>query len=92
MRNTTFICTDVSKDGKLQGPALATYRTLQQAFPHAQLIASGGVTTLADVAALAEIGMQGYTKPADCTGLTGSYDSWRDEDVVSSCTWTKRAG
>ena len=39
---------------------------------------------------VAEIGMQGYTKPADCTGLTGSYDSWRDEDVVSSCTWTKR--
>ena len=56
---TTFICTDVSKDGKLQGPALATYQTLRQAFPQAQLIASGGVTTLADVAALAEIGMHG---------------------------------
>ncbi|MDF7811545.1 1-(5-phosphoribosyl)-5-[(5-phosphoribosylamino)methylideneamino]imidazole-4-carboxamide isomerase [Hymenobacter sp. YC55] len=56
---TTFICTDVSKDGKLQGPALATYRTLRQALPEAQLIASGGVTTIADVAALAEIGMYG---------------------------------
>ncbi|HEX8426108.1 1-(5-phosphoribosyl)-5-[(5-phosphoribosylamino)methylideneamino]imidazole-4-carboxamide isomerase [Hymenobacter sp.] len=56
---TTFICTDVSKDGKLQGPALATYRTLRQALPEARLIASGGVTTIADVAALAEIGMHG---------------------------------
>ncbi|WP_375436127.1 1-(5-phosphoribosyl)-5-[(5-phosphoribosylamino)methylideneamino]imidazole-4-carboxamide isomerase [uncultured Hymenobacter sp.] len=56
---TTFICTDVSKDGKLQGPALATYRALRQALPEAQLIASGGVTTIADVAALADIGMHG---------------------------------
>ena len=56
---TTFICTDVSKDGKLQGPALTTYRTLRQALPEARLIASGGVTTIADVAALADIGMHG---------------------------------
>jgi phosphoribosylformimino-5-aminoimidazole carboxamide ribotide isomerase len=56
---TTFICTDVSKDGKLQGPALDTYRELRQALPAARLIASGGVTTLADVEALAEIGMHG---------------------------------
>ena len=56
---TTFICTDVSKDGKLQGPALATYGELRRQLPQAQLIASGGVTTLADVEALAEIGMHG---------------------------------
>lgn len=37
-----------------------------------------------------EIGMQGYTHPADCTGLSGSYDSWRDDAVVDSCTWTER--
>lgn len=36
------------------------------------------------------IGMQGYTVPADCTGLSGAYDAWRDSDVVDSCTWTKR--
>ncbi|TGD80340.1 1-(5-phosphoribosyl)-5-[(5-phosphoribosylamino)methylideneamino]imidazole-4-carboxamide isomerase [Hymenobacter wooponensis] len=56
---TTFICTDVSKDGKLQGPALDTYRELRQVLPAARLIASGGVTTIADVEALAEIGMHG---------------------------------
>lgn len=56
---TTFICTDVSKDGKLQGPSLATYTALREQLPAARLIASGGVTTLADVEALAEIGMHG---------------------------------
>ncbi|UOQ77243.1 1-(5-phosphoribosyl)-5-[(5-phosphoribosylamino)methylideneamino]imidazole-4-carboxamide isomerase [Hymenobacter sp. 5516J-16] len=56
---TTFICTDVSKDGKLQGPALATYQQLRHELPTAQLVASGGVTTLADVEALAAIGMHG---------------------------------
>ena len=56
---TTFICTDVSKDGQLQGPALATYGALRRQLPEAQLVASGGVTTLADVQALAEAGMHG---------------------------------
>ncbi|GAA3941012.1 1-(5-phosphoribosyl)-5-[(5-phosphoribosylamino)methylideneamino]imidazole-4-carboxamide isomerase [Hymenobacter algoricola] len=56
---TTFICTDVSKDGKLQGPSLATYAQLRTGLPAARLIASGGVTTLADVEALAAIGMHG---------------------------------
>ncbi len=36
------------------------------------------------------IGMQGYTKPADCTGLSGAYDAWRDTSVADSCTWTAR--
>jgi phosphoribosylformimino-5-aminoimidazole carboxamide ribotide isomerase len=56
---TAFVCTDVSKDGKLQGPSLHTYRELRRQVPAAQLVASGGVTTLADVEALAEIGMHG---------------------------------
>ncbi|SFP90218.1 1-(5-phosphoribosyl)-5-[(5-phosphoribosylamino)methylideneamino]imidazole-4-carboxamide isomerase [Hymenobacter arizonensis] len=56
---TTFICTDVSKDGLLQGPSLAIYKTLVQQFPTAKFIASGGVTTIADVEALAEAGMHG---------------------------------
>ncbi|SNR29889.1 MULTISPECIES: 1-(5-phosphoribosyl)-5-[(5-phosphoribosylamino)methylideneamino]imidazole-4-carboxamide isomerase [Hymenobacter] len=56
---TTFICTDVSKDGKLQGPALDTYQHLRQQAPAARLVASGGVTTIADVEALAASGMHG---------------------------------
>ena len=56
---TTFICTDVSKDGLLQGPSLTTYRSLVQQFPSARFIASGGVTTIADLELLAEAGMHG---------------------------------
>lgn len=56
---TTFICTDVSKDGLLQGPSLETYRTLRTQFPEARFVASGGVTTIADLEALADAGMHG---------------------------------
>ncbi|MCC3159068.1 1-(5-phosphoribosyl)-5-[(5-phosphoribosylamino)methylideneamino]imidazole-4-carboxamide isomerase [Hymenobacter sp. 15J16-1T3B] len=55
----TFVCTDVSKDGKLQGPALGPYQALRAALPAAQLVASGGVTTVADLEALAALGMHG---------------------------------
>jgi len=54
-----FICTDVSKDGMLQGPSLNTYRHLQITQPKAGVIASGGVTTLGDLEALQEIGVKG---------------------------------
>jgi phosphoribosylformimino-5-aminoimidazole carboxamide ribotide isomerase len=56
---TTFICTDVSKDGLLQGPAVNTYRQLVQDFPTARFIASGGVTTVADLEQLSEAGLHG---------------------------------
>lgn len=55
----TFICTDVSKDGLLQGPALATYAALVRQYPAARFIASGGVTTVADLEALAAAGVHG---------------------------------
>ena len=56
---STFICTDVSKDGLLQGPAIATYKQLMQEFPTARFIASGGVSTLAELEELAVAGMYG---------------------------------
>lgn len=54
-----FICTDVSKDGKLQGPATATYSNLVKEFPEAKFIASGGVTTIKDLEDLAAAGLHG---------------------------------
>lgn len=39
---------------------------------------------------IVDVAMQGYTEPADCTGLSGGYDTWRDEDIAGSCTWTTR--
>lgn len=53
------ICTDVSKDGLLQGSALDLYRTIRTRFPSLQLIASGGVTSLAELRELAAIGCSG---------------------------------
>ncbi len=56
---STFICTDVSKDGKLQGPATETYRQLAEQYPLANLIASGGVTTIQDLEELTAAGLAG---------------------------------
>lgn len=37
---------------------------------------------------VSEIGMNGYSLPADCTGLSNSYADWKDADLVKSCEWT----
>lgn len=53
------ICTDVSKDGLLQGAALELYADIRERFPNLQLIASGGVTSIEEVNRLREIGCFG---------------------------------
>ena len=53
-----IIYTDIATDGMLQGPNVPAMRQMQQASA-APVIASGGVTTAADVAALAEAGLAG---------------------------------
>ncbi len=52
-------CTDVSKDGLLQGPALDLYRMIVKEFPELHFIASGGVSEMDDVRRLAEVGCKG---------------------------------
>lgn len=53
------ICTDVSKDGLLQGTAMELYKNIRQAFPGLQLVASGGITRLEELEELREIGCYG---------------------------------
>lgn len=53
------ISTDVSKDGLLQGSAVATYAEIRAELPELQLIASGGVHSLDDLQALRETGCYG---------------------------------
>jgi len=53
------ICTDVSKDGLLQGTAMELYKNIRQTFPGLQLIASGGITRLEELEELREIGCYG---------------------------------
>lgn len=52
-----FLCTDVARDGMLNGPNLALYRECAQRFPHAEFIASGGVSSAADLDALNNTGV-----------------------------------
>ena len=52
-------CTDVSKDGLLQGPSLELYKNIVEKFPQLHFIASGGVSGLDDVYRLEEAGCKG---------------------------------
>ena len=59
------VCTDISKDGMLQGPSVDLYKkiinqcTNGSSDQSVKLIASGGVTTIEDVEVLSEIGCDG---------------------------------
>lgn len=55
MRNV--LCTDISKDGMLQGPAIALYRQVMEHYPDCHLIASGGVSSMDDIRALEAAGI-----------------------------------
>jgi len=46
------LCTDISKDGMLQGTAVELYKQIMAEFPDLQLIASGGVSCTDDIIAL----------------------------------------
>lgn len=53
------ICTDVSKDGLLQGSALDLYKRLREVFPDLKLIASGGISSIDELRKLKELGCFG---------------------------------
>jgi phosphoribosylformimino-5-aminoimidazole carboxamide ribotide isomerase len=53
---TQMFCTDIQKDGKLQGPSIDLYKKIIAKFSALQLIASGGVSNLQDLKDLREIG------------------------------------
>ncbi|SFU66332.1 1-(5-phosphoribosyl)-5-[(5-phosphoribosylamino)methylideneamino] imidazole-4-carboxamide isomerase [Pustulibacterium marinum] len=53
------ICTDISKDGMLQGPSFALYEKMLVECANIKLIASGGISTFDELPKLAEIGCEG---------------------------------
>ena len=53
------ICTDVSKDGMLEGPSLDLYREILERDPEIKLIASGGVTSMDNLYKLQDSGCEG---------------------------------
>jgi len=53
------ICTDISKDGMLQGPSFKTYSKILREIKNLKLIASGGISTFNEIPKLAENGCEG---------------------------------
>ena len=51
------LCTEISKDGTLTGPAIELYQEIMDAYPQLHLIASGGVSSLNDIIALNAAGI-----------------------------------
>ena len=58
LRVKSIICTDISKDGAMQGPNKQLYSELSAKFD-LDIIASGGVSSLEDICALKEMGLYG---------------------------------
>ena len=52
-----IICTDISKDGMLEGPSFELYKDILRSLPDAYLIASGGVSSIQDIEQLQEAGI-----------------------------------
>ena len=51
------LCTDIHRDGMLQGPSIGLYKQIMSAYPTLHLIASGGVSCLQDIIRLEEAGI-----------------------------------
>ena len=67
----TLICTDISRDGAMQGANRALYADLQRRY-RMDLVASGGVSDMEDVKALAALGLYGAIIGKAC--YTGAID------------------
>ncbi len=52
-----ILCTDISKDGTLQGPATALYKSIMEVYPGIHLIASGGISSNEDIQELEREGI-----------------------------------
>jgi phosphoribosylformimino-5-aminoimidazole carboxamide ribotide isomerase len=53
------ICTDISRDGMLEGPSIELYKEILEQHANLYLMASGGVSCMADIIALDEAGVPG---------------------------------
>ena len=51
------LCTEISKDGTLAGPAIDLYKRVMDTYPELHLIASGGVSSIDDIKALDAAGI-----------------------------------
>ena len=54
-----LVCTDISRDGMLKGPAFDLYVELKREFPEMFVIASGGISKIGEIKKLNELGIDG---------------------------------
>lgn len=55
---TKVLCTDISRDGMLNGPSTDLYKKIMETHPDLHLIASGGISSMKDIEMLEEAGIQ----------------------------------
>ena len=55
---TQTICTDISRDGMLQGPSFELYARLQNDYPTVDFTVSGGISSMADILRLDEMNLR----------------------------------
>ena len=79
------LCTDISRDGMLSGPAISLYCDILREYPALHLIASGGVSSNDDILALERAGVPSvvfgkayYEGKIDLTQLMSLWD-WQNE-------------
>jgi len=53
------VCTDIAKDGMLEGPSFKLYKQILNEAKNVKLIASGGITTIDDINSLEDLGCEG---------------------------------
>ena len=56
---TNIFCTDIAKDGVMEGPSVDLYKTILEQHPEINLIASGGVSKIDDILVLDALGCTG---------------------------------
>lgn len=78
----TLICTDISKDGAMQGTNRVLYKKLKEELDM-DITASGGVSTMEDVSTLAEMGVYGII--IGKAYYTGAIDLKRAVEMESKC-------
>jgi phosphoribosylformimino-5-aminoimidazole carboxamide ribotide isomerase len=56
---TQVLCTDISKDGMMQGSSVELYQQMTRDFPFMEIIASGGISSVQEIRKLNESGVSG---------------------------------
>jgi len=81
---TNIFCTDISKDGAMEGPSTELYKKIMEDHPEINLIASGGVSNIDDVISLKEIGCKGaiigkaiYEGKVPLNPLRGTFEKFK---------------